>query len=116
MLHLALAGVHGPQLFQPVAHHSTKSVAEGILLAALMVIAVRIATGRATEELRVRRRILWIFSLPYVAFCLTWGLWNESPRLVMPIVRCENLLATATAGRSRSASLARGTTQPGGSR
>jgi hypothetical protein len=85
----------GLALFQhvPLRTNLTLGTAEAIVLAAGLVVACRWAAGPSGPLLRTRRRVLWLLAMPYLAIVAIGGIWIEAPRLVMPLVIGEVLLA-----------------------
>jgi hypothetical protein len=87
----------------------TTGSAWALAVAAGLVLAGRWATGAAGETVRRGRRVLWTLSVPYLVVLAIASSWGEAPRLVMPLVLGEVLLAVGSApgagvgltGRSR---------------
>jgi len=64
-------------------------------LAAVIMLAVR-RSYRAVaprREMVVRRRLVWLLSAPYLVVCIVWGIWSEAPRLLMPLILGECMIA-----------------------
>lgn len=78
----------------------------GLALALTLVLVGRTVFGRTgpARLLRSRRRLMWLAASPYLAVLLVASSWGEAPRLVMPLVIGEALLATTagTVGHLRS--------------
>ena len=91
---------HSVQLFQHVVHYWQRKSAIGLSVATAIFFAVRAANWRwhRDRELRFRRRLFWLLTWPYLAICVVYGLWNEAPRLLFPLLLGEFLL---TVSRSR---------------
>jgi hypothetical protein len=64
-----------------------------IALAAGMLVAERWVVGRLDAVDRARRRLLWLLALPYIGVVFVGAIWTEAPRLVIPLVIGEALLA-----------------------
>jgi hypothetical protein len=94
----------GLMLFQHVALRAnlTAGTAGAIALAAGLVAAGRWAAGPAPAVVRIRRRVLWPLALPYLVVLAFGSSWGEAPRLVMPLVLGEALLAIGAVPTARS--------------
>lgn len=96
-LRLASAADGRVRLFDPVSLRSnlTGHNLFGLILAFALVVGLRVASraSRGDPTLPYERRVLWLASAPYVTVCAVGGIWSEAPRLVMPLVLCEFLLA-----------------------
>ena len=79
-------------------HLSTAGVL-GALSALLMVVVLRVVlrASEGVEALDRRSTLLWLSASPYLVVCAGWGIWSEAPRLVMPLLLGEFLLAVTTA-------------------
>jgi membrane-associated HD superfamily phosphohydrolase len=101
VLHLTFPSHGKAQLFQHVHQQFGFATYAGLGLAVASVVAVRLATRTATTstEFVRRRRLLWLFSTPYVIVCIVYGLWNEAPRLIFPLLLGEYLIALEVARR-----------------
>jgi hypothetical protein len=88
----------GVILFQHVGLRENLTARSGcaIALAGVLVAAGRWASGPASAVLRLRRRVLWMLALPYLVVVALGGIWGEAPRLVVPLVLGEALLAVNT--------------------
>lgn len=75
----------------------------GILLALAMAIAIRwsYAGLDCRKEIRTRCNVMWLFASPYLLVCAFWGIWAEAPRLVMPLLLGECLVAAHVSAQHR---------------
>lgn len=91
-------------LFRHVAFRSNLTADSffAAALAAALVVLGRLSVRPAGETLRARRRVLWTFALPYLVVLAIGSRWTEAPRLVMPLVVGEVLLAISSAPYDRS--------------
>jgi hypothetical protein len=85
----------GVNLFQHVAlgANLTPGAVGALALAAGLVAAGRWAARPVADAVRARRGVLWLLALPYLAVLAMASNWGEAPRLVMPLVLGEALLA-----------------------
>jgi hypothetical protein len=86
----------------------------GVLIASLMWgvtrWAVKFVSGSAAVASRCN--LLWLLAIPYLAICLIWGIWSEAPRLIMPLLIGEFLLAiTAPSSDARRLSMPKSTSK-----
>lgn len=95
VLKAAYGDSRGFALFQhiPLRTNLTSGTVKPALIAAGLVTAGRWATPPPGAVLRARLRVLWLLALPYFAVVAIGGVWLEAPRLVMPLVLGEALLA-----------------------
>jgi hypothetical protein len=100
-LKVAYPGGRGLVLFQhiPLQANLTSGTVKPVVIAAGLVVAGRWATRPAGAEQRARRRVLWLLAVPYFAILAIGSVWSEAPRLVMPLVLGEALLAGRAAPR-----------------
>jgi len=98
VLHVIFREHHKNQLFQHVHQHWQFATVAGLVLAVMSYGALRVAlrASRHDANYRGRRRVLWLLSLPYLVVCVRYGLWNEAPRLLFPLVLGEFLLAVSS--------------------
>jgi hypothetical protein len=94
----------GLTLFQHVGLRAnlTSGSMWAVALAAALVAAGRWAAGPAATAVRARRRVLWLAALPYLVMLAIGSSWAEAPRLVMPLVLGEALLAVAAVSMAPS--------------
>lgn len=98
VLKVGLRPAKGVTLFQgaPWADNLGWGAVGGIALAVTLVVVARSVFGRGGDRLLIdRRRLMWLVSLPYLVVLFIGSSWGEAPRLVMPMVIGEALLATA---------------------
>ncbi|HEV3188257.1 MAG TPA: hypothetical protein VGZ04_09475 [Acidimicrobiales bacterium] len=83
--------------------HWSASGLTGVATAVLMAIIIRwlVRVNFDHEDLAARCHLLWLLALPYLAVCLVWGIWGEAPRLVMPLVLGEFLIAVGAGTHQR---------------
>jgi len=81
----------------PAADHLSWWSAGAIALAVAMLAAVRWSYWHlpARREILARRNVVWVLALPYLAVCAVWGIWSEAPRLIMPLLLGECLVASS---------------------
>ncbi|HVA52823.1 MAG TPA: hypothetical protein VNF05_04855 [Acidimicrobiales bacterium] len=100
-----------PHFVQHVSTSGHWSVAGlvGVVTAVLMAIVIRWVVSVTFDRADVvaRCRLLWLLSLPYLVVCLVWGIWGEAPRLVMPLVLGEFLIAASVLAPSSAVVAAR---------
>jgi hypothetical protein len=105
VLKAACRDSRGLVLFEhiPLRANLTSGTIKPVLIAAGLVVAGRWATRPFGfgAVLRVRRRVLWLLALPYFGVVAIGGIWSEAPRLVMPLVFGEALLAAGAAPMAR---------------
>jgi hypothetical protein len=91
----------GLTLFQHVGLRAnlTPGSVWAVALAAASLAAGRWAAGPARAAVRTRRRVLWLAALPYLVVVAIGSNWQEAPRLVMPLVLGEAVLAVTAAAR-----------------
>jgi hypothetical protein len=101
VLKIMLRHGRGLTLFQHVGLRAnlTPGSVWAVALAAAFVAAGRWAAGRAGTAVRARRRVLWLAALPYLMVVAIGSNWQEAPRLVMPLVLGEALLAVTAVAR-----------------
>lgn len=99
VLKTAYRGGRGLDLFQHISLRANLAggTAKPVLIAAGLVVAGRWGTHPSPAVLRARRRVLWLVAMPYFAIVAIGGVWSEAPRLVMPLVIGEALLAAGVA-------------------
>jgi hypothetical protein len=81
----------------PLQANLTSGTVKPLVIAAGLVVAGRWATRPAGTQPRARRRVLWLLALPYFVMLAIGSVWSEAPRLVMPLVLGEALLAGGAA-------------------
>ena len=91
----------GVTLFQPAPLHAnlTPRTTWSVGLAVVLTAGCRWAVRPAGGTLRLRRRVLWCLAVPYLAVLAVGSAWGEAPRLVMPLVLGEAVLALAPVSR-----------------
>jgi hypothetical protein len=102
-LHLVFAEGGSLAFFQHVTHQFRPRTYIGMVLAAASFAAVRWTSRRQGDrhEITVRRRVLWLLSIPYLVTCVLGGIWSEAPRLLMPVLIGEALIvANVVTGRT----------------
>jgi hypothetical protein len=103
VLHVVFAEGGSLAFFEHVTHRFRARTYIGMAIAAASFAAVRWTSRRQAaehHEIPVRRRILWLLSVPYLVTCVVGGIWSEAPRLLMPVLIGEALIVAnvVTAG------------------
>ncbi|HEV3267334.1 MAG TPA: hypothetical protein VGZ68_02930 [Acidimicrobiales bacterium] len=97
---------HRPHFVQHVAPsgHWNAAGMTGVATAVLMAVVIRwlVRVSFDRDDLVARCHLLWLFATPYLIVCLVWGIWGEAPRLVMPLVLGEFLLAVTVGSRRQT--------------
>ena len=107
ILHIALHEPSGPKatLFEVIALRDNVGVGNLVVLALALMILVSLRLAcRSTPNIgqNIRRRTFWVLCIPYLAVCIVGGLWNEAPRLLLPVFIGE-LLCEVSSSRKPAA-------------